>query len=211
MQTLNANREESSLRGALTLTWDLNVRAIPTALIWAVSLMFIFLSPNLLTRLVFSVICSLISLLNGTIVKFSHKRISLSQFTKLPEFQRMAAFNVFLGILFVFAFSNMLNFNQVSIWISIALKSFALTLLIGWMGLMLIVNPLFVSKVATQDQKSLVEICMLYVKSSKKELFLTGLIVVTCAPLIFVFISIALTLSQALTIITFEATRETEI
>lgn len=211
MQTLNANREQSALRGALTLTWDLNVRAIPTALIWAVSLMFIFQSPNLLTRLVFSVICSLISLLNGTIVKFSHKRISLSQFMKLPEFQRMAAFNVFVGILFVLAFSNMLHFNQVSIWISIALKSFAFTLLIGWMGLMLIVNPLFISKVAIRETKSLAEIFMLYAMTSKKEVLLCGLIVVVCAPLIFVFISLVLTLTQAVTVVKFEALREVEI
>jgi hypothetical protein len=211
MQTLNANREQSALRGALTLTWDLNVRAIPTALIWAVSLMFIFQSPNLLTRLVFSVICSLISLLNGTIVKFSHKRISLSQFTKLPEFQRMAAFNVFVGILFILAFSNMLHFNQVSIWISIALKSFAFTLLIGWIGLMLIVNPLFISKVAIRGTKSLAEIFMLYVMTSKKEVLLCGLIVVVCAPLIFVFISLVLTLTQAVTVVKFEALREVEI
>jgi ABC-type transport system involved in cytochrome bd biosynthesis fused ATPase/permease subunit len=52
---------------------------------------------------------------------------------------------------------------------------------------------------------------MLYVKHSKKEVLLTGAIVVVCAPLIFIFISIVLTLTQAIAITTFEAMRETEI
>jgi hypothetical protein len=39
-------KQASALRSALTLVWDLNIRAIPTALVWAVSLMFIFQAPN---------------------------------------------------------------------------------------------------------------------------------------------------------------------
>jgi hypothetical protein len=113
-----------------------------------------------------------------------------------------------VGILFVLAFSNLLNFQPSSIWISIALKSSALTLLIAWMGLMLILDPLFVTRVATQEARSLTEIFILYVKSNIKEVLLTGLIVVLCAPLIFFFISIVLTLTQAISVITSEALME---
>lgn len=78
------------------------------------------------------------------------------------------------------------------------------------MGLMLILDPLFVTKVATQEARSLTKIFILYVKSSKKEVLLSGLVVVVCAPLIFFFISLVLTLTQAITITTFEAMKETE-
>jgi hypothetical protein len=104
----------------------------------------------------------------------------------------------------------MLVFEPTSLLISVALKSAALTLLIGWMGLMLVLNPLYVSKVAQQESVSIFEIFMLYVKRSKKEVLLTGAVVVVCAPLIFIFISIVLTLTQAIAITTFEAMRETE-
>jgi len=104
----------------------------------------------------------------------------------------------------------MLDFEPASLLISIALKSSALTLLIGWMGIMLVLNPVFVSKVAHQEVTPIIEIFMLYVKHSKKEVLLTGAIVVVCAPLIFIFISIVLTLTQAIAITTFETMRETE-
>jgi len=211
MQIRDTHKKSSALRSALSLAWDLNLRAIPTALVWAVSLLFLFQTSSLLTRLGCSVVCSVISLFNSTVVKFSHKRIKPVELIKSPEFQKVAFLNVFVGILFVLALSNMLDFQSAALLISIALKSSALTLLIGWMGLMLVVNPLFVSKVSHQEAESIAEIFMLYVRNNKKEVLLTGAIVVVCAPLIFIFISIVLTLTQAITITTFEAMRETEI
>ena len=211
MQIRDTHKKSSALRSALSVTWDLNLRAIPTALVWAVSLLFLFQTSSLLTRLGCSVVCSVISLFNSTVVKFSQKRIKPVELIKSPEFQKIAFLNVFVGILFVIALSNMLDFQPASLLISVALKSSALTLLIGWMGLMLVVNPLFVSKVSHQKAESIAEIFMLYVRNNKKEVLLTGAIVVVCAPLIFIFISIVLTLTQAITITTFEAMRETEI
>lgn len=201
MQTRIVKKEHSALRGALTLVWDLNVRAIPTALVWAVGLIFIFQSPSLLTRLACSVVCSLLSLLNVAIVKFSHKRVRIGQLIKSAHFKKIAALNIFVGILSVIALNNALNLNPSSIWISLVLKSSALTLLIAWMGLMLIFNPIFVSVLAQQERRSTTEIFMLYVTSYKKQVVLTGVIVMVCAPLIFIFVSIALTLTQALTVL----------
>jgi hypothetical protein len=202
MQTNTRKREISPLRGALTLVWDLNIRAIPTALVWAVSLMFIFQSPSLLTHLVCSVICSLLSLLNVAIVKFSHKRVSVGQLIKTTQFKKIAALNLFVGILSVVALNNALNLNTSSMWASLVLKSTALSLLIIWLGLMLIFNPLYVSSIAHQESRSSAQIFMLYVGNYKKQVLLTAVIVVVSAPLIFIFISIALTLTQALTIVT---------
>ena len=202
MQADTFKKQTSPLRGALTLVWDLNIRAIPTALVWAVSLMFIFQSPSLLTHVVCSVICSLLSLLNVAIVKFSHKRVNVGQLIKTAQFKKIAALNVFVGILSVIALNNALNLNPSSLWVSLALKSSALSLLIAWLGLMLIFNPLFVSNIAHQERRSSAELFMLYVSNYKKQVLLTGVIVVVSAPLIFIFISIALTLTQALTIVT---------
>jgi hypothetical protein len=202
MQTNTFKKQVSPLREALMLVWDLNIRAIPTALVWAVSLMFIFQSPTLITHVVCSVICSLLSLLNVAIVKFSHKRVSVGELIKCAQFKKIAALNLFVGILSVVALNNALNLNPSSIWVSLALKSSALSLLIAWLGLMLIFNPLFVSNIADQERRSSAEIFMLYVTNCKKQVLLTGVIVVVTAPLIFIFISIALTLTQALTIVT---------
>jgi len=208
MQKQKTQRQTSSLRTALTLVWDLNVRAIPTSLVWAVSLMFSFQSPSLLTQLICSVVCSILSLLNVAIVKFSHKRVSVGQLIKTFQFKNIAALNLFVGILSVMALHNALNLNPSSIWIALVLKSSALTLLIAWMGLMLIFNPLYTTKIAHQEVSSIAEIFMRYVKSYKKQVLMTGVIVVVCAPLIFVFIAVVLTLTQALTVLTYEEMME---
>lgn len=204
MKTRAVHRQPSALRGALTLTWDLNVRAIPTALVWAVSLMFIFQAPNVKMSLACSIVCSAISLLNVSIVKFSHIRVKPLVLVKTREFQQLLLLNILVGSLFVLALSNVLNLNPSSIWISLALTSIALTLLIAWMGLMLIFNPIFVSKVATQATNSTAQLFIMYVQNRKREVVLVGVIMVVFAPFIFIFIAIALTLTQALTLLTLD-------
>jgi uncharacterized membrane protein len=115
-----------------------------------------------------------------------------------------------VGNLFVFALSNVLNLKPSSIWISLSLTSIALTLFLLWIALMLIFNPIFVNALATQAAKPAAEIFMLYVKKHKKEVAITGVIVVACAPLVFFFISLVLTLTQAITIVTSEKMMEVE-
>jgi len=203
-----ALRGSSPLRGALTVVWDLNIRAIPTALVWAVSLLFLFQSPSLLTRVICALICSVVSLVNPSIVKFSHKRVKIAELVRNGEFKRVVALNTFVGILFVLALSNMLHFSEASLWVSVALKSTTLTLLILWMGLMLILNPIFVNKVAHQEPELLSLIFMKYLKNCKREVAITASVVVVCAPLIFIFISIVLTLTQALSVIASETRLE---
>ena len=205
-----AQRSSSPLRGALTVVWDLNIRAIPTALVWAVSLLFLFQTPSLLTRVACALICSVVSLFNTAVVKFSHKRVKLPDLVRNEEFKRVAALNIFVGILFVLALSNMLHFSEASLWVSVALKSTKLTLLILWMGLMLILNPIFVNKVAHQKPEPISLIFMNYLKNCKREVAITASVVVVCAPLIFIFISIVLTLTQALSVIASENLMEDE-
>ena len=210
MKAKSVQRRTSPLRAALALTWDLNIRAIPTALVWAVSLLFLFQSPSLAMRVACSFICSLISLLNCSIVKFSYKRVKVSDLIRAKEFKQIAVLNTLVGFLFVLALSNMLHFSEASLWFSVILKSTTLTLFIIWMGLMLILNPLFVSKVAHQRPEPIALIFMEYLKNRKREVAIAAAIVVMCAPLIFIFISVVLTLTQALSVIASEKPMEDE-
>lgn len=210
MKTRVIQRKVGPLRGALALTWDLNIRAIPTSLIWAVSLLFLFQSPSLVTRVSCAFLCSLISLLNCSIVKFSYKRVKVSQLIRAEGFKEIAVLNTVVGFLFVLALSNMLHFSEASLWFSVILKSTTLTLLIIWMGLMLILNPLFVSKVAQQRIEPISLIFMEYLKNRKREVAIAAAIVIVCAPLIFIFISVVLTLTQALSVIASETSMEEE-
>ncbi len=142
--------------------------------------------------------------MNTSVVKFSHVRVEPLQLVKVRDFQKLLLLNILVGTLSVLALDNLLNLKPSSMWLSLIISSTALTLIIAWMALMLILNPILIIKVATALENSTAELFILYVKNRKREVFFTGLSLVIFAPLIFIFISIALTLTQALTVIAFE-------
>lgn len=204
MRTVKSRSVANTLRAALSLTWDLNIRAIPTSLLWAISLLFIFQAPNVFISLGCAAVCSAVSLLNPSLVKFSHIRVKPLDLVKMREFQKLLLLNTFLGCLFVIALSNLLNLTPDARWISLSLTSVALTLFILWMCLMVVYNPIFVSKVANQSAQASPELFMLYATNRKREMFLVAGLLVIFTPVIFIFISVALTLTQALTLITLD-------
>ena len=204
MSTVKSRSVSNTLRAALSVTWDLNIRAIPTSFMWAISLFFIFQAPNVFISLGCAALCSAISLLNPSLVKFSHVRVKPLVLVRMREFQKLLLLNTFLGCLFVIALSNLLNLQPSARWISLCLTSVALTLFIIWICLMVVLNPIFVSNVAHQSAKSSVELFMLYATNRKREMFLVAGILAIFTPVVFIFISIALTLTQALTLITLD-------
>jgi len=193
-----------SLRAALTQVWDLNVRAIPTSLVWGISLMFIFESPNLALRLLSSVICSMTSLLNISILNNSRIKPKTLDLLRHRPFQKLLLLDILIGGLFVIALNNMLNLNPTSLWLSVAIKSSAPAFFILWMGLMLIFNPLYARHFATRTTSSIQQLFLLFIQKRKPEIFLTAFLLVILAPVIFVFLTIALTLTQSLTLITLD-------
>ena len=206
----------ASLRTALGQTWDLNVRAIPTSIAWGISLIFVLQSSSLPTRLICSVLCSLISFMNTSIVKFTPIRPSIQQLVRSREIKNVIALNILVGILFILALNNLFRIDLQNALYSLLLISVAITLFIGWVFIMLVLNPISILKISTASNEPIANLLIVYLQKCKKEVFLTALILLTSAPLLFVFISVTLTLTQALTVLTFErltfnATSEADI
>jgi hypothetical protein len=203
--TRETRSRPSSLRSALGLTWDLNVRAIPTSLLWALSLTVIFQSSNVGIRLACVILCSTISLFNTSLVKFSVPRIKAMQLVKSNEFRKILLLNNFVGLLFVLSLNNVMTFDSPNKALTLVIFSTAPTLFIAWMFVMLILNPIFVMKVARQIPDETTVLLLQYVGTRKKEIVIAASMLVISVPLFFFFISTALTLTQALTVISFEA------
>ena len=178
-------------------------------MIWAISLMFIFQSPSLLIKLICSIICSVISLINAAMVNFSTPRVTLRKLVKTSEFQRILLLNILLGILFVIALNNAINMIPTPMLLSLIIMSIVPSLLMLWMGMMIVFNPIFIMNTATESSKTASEMFFYYLKSEKRVIALTFFIILALAPLIFLFICIALTLSQALTVRNFQELNST--
>jgi hypothetical protein len=69
---------------------------------------------------------------------------------------------------------------------------------------MLIANPIYIMLVATKSKTPITQSLLLYLQKRKKEAIITGLIFAVFALIIFVFIAITLTVTQSLTIKTWE-------
>jgi hypothetical protein len=116
----------------------------------------------------------------------------------------MLTLNVFIGGMFVIALNNAVNLEIDSRLLAIAIVSTAPTFFILWLTVMLIVNPIYIMLVATKSKTPITQSLLLYLQKRKKEAIITGLIFAVFAPIIFVFIAITLTVTQSLTIKTWE-------
>ncbi|MSX59466.1 MAG: hypothetical protein F2766_05785 [Actinobacteria bacterium] len=94
-------------------------------------------------------------------------------------------------------------------WLSLIIMSIVPSLLMLWMGMMIVFNPIFIMNTATESSKTASEMFFYYLKSEKRVIALTFFIILALAPLIFLFICIALTLSQALTVRNFQELNST--
>jgi magnesium-transporting ATPase (P-type) len=116
----------------------------------------------------------------------------------------MLTLNVFIGGMFVIALNNAVNLEIDSRLLAIAIVSTAPTFFILWLTVMLIVNPIYIMLVATKSKTPITQSLLLYLQKRKKEAIITGLIFAVFALIIFVFIAITLTVTQSLTIKTWE-------
>ena len=142
--------------------------------------------------------------MNTSIVKLSYTRVKPSQLIKNTEFKTVLMVNIFVGGMFVIALNNAVNLDIESRWLSLAIVSTTPTFFILWLLVMLIANPIYVMLVATKSKTSLAQSFIHYIQNRKKEVLITGLIFVIFTPIIFVFIAITLTVTQSLTIKTWE-------
>jgi hypothetical protein len=205
MKTLAPKKRSSAtqFRAALMRTWELNLRAIPTSVVWGISLVMIFQGSNLILRMIAAIVASTISLMNVAIINFSARRVKPIQFLRARKFRKFFLLNLLLGVLFVLALNNLANFDSSPQLVSVAFASIAISLFLVWMSLMVVAGPILLSQSPSNGIEEALELVAKYFKERKFEIAITAILLVALAPIIFFFLAIALTLTQAFTIETF--------
>ena len=186
------------MRHAFQNVWDLNVKAIPTSIVWAISFWFILESPSLLIKL-FAVFTANIAALASALIIMKLERPSLKidflSFTRDPFIWKTLHT---IGILLVMSLYNVSRQSDAPSIMKLFYVSIALSVLILWIIATVALVPILAKWHASDESSNLLTIVIFLMGLQKRYLILSMSIILFSWPLIFFYVFIALTLSQSL-------------
>ena len=186
------------MRHAFQNVWDLNVKAIPTSLVWAISFWFILESPSLLIKL-FAVFTANIAALASALIIMKLERPSLKiDFLSFTRDSLIWKTLHAIGILLVMSLYNVSRQSDAPPIMKLFYVSVALSVLILWIIATVALVPILAKWHASDESSNLLTIVIFLMGLQKRYLILSMSIILFSWPLIFFYVFIALTLSQSL-------------
>lgn len=186
------------MRRALEMVWDLNIKAIPSAMLWAISLWFMIETSSLLIRMSALLVADLAILLSGAIVAKYERPMRRNSFhlSLSDPFVRKALLptSIILGL----ALQNARHQESSSLFAKYFYSSVVLSSLILWLFVSVVLIPGRAFQGFHGDEIILLATSLNVVKKNKGTLALSLSILLFGWPLFFVYIFLALTLSQCL-------------
>lgn len=193
-------RNASPMRHALQMVWDLNIRTMPTAVVWAISFWFVIEPHSMLIRFIAISVANIVAFSSGIfIVKSSHPQQKPSwKVWILDPFSWKALLGT--GLILGLSLEN-LSRTQTS---SMAGKLFYLSIfvssLILWLFVLVVLIPLRVQMKRTEDQLKVLRRAIDYVRYCKPYLLISFSTLLFGWPLFFVYVFLALTFAQCMTL-----------
>lgn len=186
------------MRHAFQNVWDLNVKAIPTSLVWAISFWFIVESPSLLIKLFAVFTANMAALASALIImKLERPRLKINflSFARDPfVWKTLHA----IGILLVMSLYNVSRQSDASSIVKLFYVSVALSALFLWIIATVALVPILAKRQANDENSDILTIGIFLMGLQKRYLVLSMSIILFSWPLIFFYVFIALTLSQSL-------------
>ncbi|MBI3429622.1 MAG: hypothetical protein HY050_06145 [Actinobacteria bacterium] len=186
------------MRRALEMVWDLNIKAIPSAMLWAISLWFIIETSSLLIRITALFVADLAVLLSGAIVAKHERPMRRSSFhlSLSDPFVRKVLLptSIILGL----ALQNARQQESSAVFAKYFYSSIVLSSLILWLFVSVVLIPGRAFQGFRGEEIILFATSLNLVRKNKGTLALALSILLFGWPFFFVYIFLALTLSQCL-------------
>ena len=186
------------MRHAFQNVWDLNVKAIPTSLVWAISLWFIIESSSLPIKLAAVLTANMAALASARIIMKQERpglSINFRSFARDPFIWKTLHA---IGILLVMSLYNVSRQSDASSVVKLFYVSVALSVLIVWIIATVALVPIMAKWYANDENLNMLKIGIFLMGLQKRYLILSMSIILFSWPLIFFYVFIALTLSQSL-------------
>ena len=188
------------MRGALERIWDLNVKAFPSAMLWAVSFWFVIESSSLLIRLVALLSANLAVIYSGLILAKREKpRSGVTLSRALHDrfvWKALLPISVILGL----ALQNARHQESTTVVAKYFYSSIVLSSLILWLFASVVLLPARAYLGFRGEEIAVLSLGMNLVARHKGTLALSISILLFTWPLFFIYIFLALTLAQSLTL-----------
>jgi len=186
------------VRRALEMVWDLNIKAIPSAMLWAVSLWFIIETSSLLIRITALLLADLAVLLSGAILAKMEKprnRISILLSLRDPfVWKVLFPISIILGL----ALQNAKHQESTTIFAKYFYSSIALSSLMLWLFASVVLIPARALQGFRGEDIVILSVGINFVTEHKGTLALSLSILLFGWPFFFVYIFLALTISQCM-------------
>ena len=196
---MKKDRTASPIMNASRMAWDLNIKAMPTSLIWAVSVWFIIETHSMLARFIAISIANIVVLLSGLIIGKSLHPLH-SESWKVWIFDSFSWKVLFCsGLLLSISMENLSRIHSTSvIWKLISVSSFVSSLIL-WIFASVVLVPIRVRSNRSDDQLRSFGFALNYIRICKPQLATAFIILIFGWPLFFVYAFLGLTLAQCIT------------
>ena len=185
------------------MLWDLNVKAVPSAMVWAISFWFVIESHSLVTRSAAVLLASLAAMFSSALV-INESGTSTAVSRKKAMKDRFSWTIVLAsGLLLDLSLENLSIADSRSYLAKMVFLSIFLTSLILWLYAVLIITPL-----RTQFQEGELPIqtvakSLILIRNRKRHIFLSFGVVLFAWPIFFVYAFLALTFAQCVIVSTY--------
>lgn len=188
------------MRQAFLNLWELNVKAIPTALIWAGSLWLLLQSPLFVGKVAAATAAHIAAVISAVlIVKLQAPSAQIRVLDILKD-RFLLKISLLIDLLLVMSLQNLDRFSGSSMALRLIYVATTLSLLILWGGLIVFLIPLCAQTFIEKREFDLTQVLKSLVSIQKRYLTVVFLILFLTWPLIFFYIFLALTLGQSIVI-----------
>lgn len=186
------------MRRALEMVWDLNIKAIPSAMLWAISLWFIVETSSLLIRIAALLVADLAVLLSGAIIAKHERPMRRNSFYLSLNDPFVRKVLLPTSIILVLALQNARHQESSALFAKYFYSSIVLSSLILWLFVSVVLIPGRAFQGFRGEEITLLATSLNLVTKNRGTLALSFSILLFGWPFFFVYIFLALTLSQCL-------------
>ena len=190
----------SPIRDAFGLLWSLNVKAIPSAMVWAISFWFVIETQSLLIRSFAVVLASTAAMASSGFVANEWSTTSRIQWKKAFRDQINWKMIGVSGMLLDLSLENLSIVDSRSYLLKIVFLSIFLSCLILWLSVILILLPLRTIENGEESSLDTFAKALKLIQFRKKYVFLSFAVMIFAWPIFFVYIFLALTFAQCVII-----------
>lgn len=180
------------------MVWDINIRAIPSAMLWAVSLWFVIESNSLLLRIAGAFLADCAVLFSAILLakmRGAQSKIALSQSLRDPFAWKTL---LPISLILCLAIQNARHQESSTVIAKYFYSSIVLSSLVLWLIASVVFIPVRASQNFHGEEVVALTAGIIFIKGHKWTLFLSVSVLLFGWPFFFIYFFIALTLAQSI-------------